>query len=49
MAIYGFTNENAKNMCATKVPRIDTNTQNRFLPVLSMTKPSPGAHIDDMM
>jgi len=49
MAIYGFTNVNAKNMCETKVPRIDKNTQNRFLPVLSMTKPRPGAHIADMM
>lgn len=49
MAIQGFTNVNAKNICEIKVPRIDINTQNRFLPVLSITKPSPGAQIDDIM
>jgi len=42
-------NDNAKIMCETNVPRMDKNTQNKFLPVLSITKPSPGAHIADII
>lgn len=41
-------NVNAKNMCEANVPRIDKNTQNKFRPVLSMTKPSIGAHMADI-
>lgn len=46
--MYGLTNVNAKNMCEASVPRIDKNTQNRFRPVLSITKPSAGAHTADI-
>lgn len=44
-----MTNVKANNMCATNVPRIEENTQNRFRPVLSITNPSPGAQMADIM